>query len=346
VLWQQAHPAIVIHSARHEESNKDKVTFQQSRNQFSSSDINKNMKTQANALTHLQLLEAESIHIMREVVAEADNPVMLYSIGKDSAVMLHLALKAFYPAKLPFPLLHVDTTWKFQDMYRFRAEMVKKFDLKLLIHTNPDGLTQGINPFTHGSQIHTDIMKTQGLKQALDQYQFDVAFGGARRDEEKSRAKERIFSFRNAQHRWDPKNQRPELWNLYNTKKNKGESIRVFPLSNWTELDIWQYIYLENIPIVPLYFSQKRPVVNRDGGWIMVDDDRMPLHEGEIPQMKNVRFRTLGCYPLTGAVESNAQTLPEIIQEMLLTKTSERQGRVIDHDSNASMEKKKQEGYF
>jgi sulfate adenylyltransferase subunit 2 len=304
------------------------------------------MKTQSDALTHLQLLEAESIHIIREVMAEADNPVMLYSIGKDSAVMLHLALKAFYPAKLPFPLLHVDTTWKFQDMYRFRAEMVKKFDLKLLIHTNPDGLLQGINPFTHGSQIHTDIMKTQALKQALDEHQFDVAFGGARRDEEKSRAKERIFSFRNAQHRWDPKNQRPELWNLYNTKKNKGESIRVFPLSNWTELDIWQYIYLENIPIVPLYFSQKRPVVNRDGGWIMVDDDRMPLHEGEIPQMKNVRFRTLGCYPLTGAVESNAQTLPEIIQEMLLTTTSERQGRVIDHDSNSSMEKKKQEGYF
>jgi sulfate adenylyltransferase subunit 2 len=297
-------------------------------------------------MTHLQRLESESIHIMREVMAEANNPVMLYSIGKDSAVMLHLARKAFYPAKLPFPLLHVDTTWKFQDMYRFREKMVEDFDLNLIIHTNPDGIAQGINPFTHGSQIHTDIMKTQALKQALDQHQFDVAFGGARRDEEKSRAKERIFSFRNAQHHWDPKNQRPELWNLYNAKKNKGESIRVFPLSNWTELDIWQYIYLENIPIVPLYFSQKRPVVMRDGTWIMVDDDRMPLHPGEIPQLKEVRFRTLGCYPLTGAIESQAKTLLDIIQEMLLTKTSERQGRVIDHDSNASMEKKKQEGYF
>jgi sulfate adenylyltransferase subunit 2 len=346
LLWQQEHPEIVIHSAHLKASKENAVQSYQSTVQTSPSNRGTNMKIKTDTLTHLQLLEAESIHIMREVIAEADNPVMLYSIGKDSAVMLHLALKAFYPAKLPFPLLHVDTTWKFQDMYRFRAEMVKKFDLKLLIHTNPDGLLQGINPFTHGSQIHTDIMKTQALKQALDQHQFDVAFGGARRDEEKSRAKERIFSFRNAQHRWDPKNQRPELWNLYNTKKNKGESIRVFPLSNWTELDIWQYIYLENIPIVPLYFSQKRPVVNRDGGWIMVDDDRMPLHEGEIPQMKNVRFRTLGCYPLTGAVESNAQTLPEIIQEMLLTTTSERQGRVIDHDSNSSMEKKKQEGYF
>lgn len=297
-------------------------------------------------MTHLQRLESESIHIMREVVAESDNPVMLYSIGKDSAVMLHLARKAFYPAKLPFPLLHVDTTWKFQDMYRFREKMIRDYDLQLIIHTNPEGLAQGVNPFNHGSQIHTDIMKTQALKQALDQHKFDVAFGGARRDEEKSRAKERIFSFRNAQHRWDPKNQRPELWNLYNTKKNKGESIRVFPLSNWTELDIWQYIYLENIPIVPLYFAQKRPVVMRDGTWIMVDDDRMPLHPGEIPQLKEVRFRTLGCYPLTGAIESQAKTLLDIIQEMLLTKTSERQGRVIDHDSNASMEKKKQEGYF
>ena len=300
----------------------------------------------SNALTHLQLLEAESIHIMREVVAEANNPVMLYSIGKDSAVMLHLAIKAFYPAKLPFPLLHIDTKWKFQDMYRFRERMAKEHDFELLIHTNPEGLEKGINPFTHGSQIHTDVMKTQALKQALDHYQFDVAFGGARRDEEKSRAKERIFSFRNAQHHWDPKHQRPELWNLYNAKKNKGESIRAFPLSNWTELDIWQYIYLENIPIVPLYFAKKRPVVERDGALIMVDDDRMPLYDGEIPQLKSVRFRTLGCYPLTGAVESNAQSLTDIIQEMLLTKTSERQGRMIDHDSSASMEKKKQEGYF
>jgi sulfate adenylyltransferase subunit 2 len=297
-------------------------------------------------LTHLQRLEAESIHIMREVVATCDNPVMLYSIGKDSAVMLHLALKAFYPAKLPFPLLHVDTGWKFKDMYAFRNRMQAEHDFKLLVHQNPDGIAMGINPFTHGSQIHTDIMKTQGLKQALDHHQFDAAFGGARRDEEKSRAKERIFSFRSAQHRWDPKNQRPELWNLYNTHKNKGESLRVFPISNWTELDIWQYIHLEGIPIVPLYFSQERPVVERDGSLIMVDDERMPLQPGEVPMLKKVRFRTLGCYPLTGAVESEADTLPTIIQEMLLTKTSERQGRVIDHDAAASMEKKKQEGYF
>jgi len=300
----------------------------------------------AETLTHLQRLEAESIAIMREVVAESDNPVMLYSIGKDSAVMLHLAVKAFYPAKIPFPLLHVDTTWKFQDMYRFRERMQKKHDFKLLVHTNQEGLKQGINPFTHGSQIHTDIMKTVALKQALDQYGFDVAFGGARRDEEKSRAKERVFSFRTKDHRWDPKNQRPELWSLYNTKKHKGESIRVFPISNWTELDIWQYIYLENIPIVPLYFSAPRPVVSRDGTLIMVDDDRMPLGPGEVPMMKSVRFRTLGCYPLTGAVESKAANLEEVIQETLLTKTSERQGRVIDHDAAASMEKKKQEGYF
>jgi sulfate adenylyltransferase subunit 2 len=297
-------------------------------------------------LTHLERLEAEAIHIMREVVAEAENPVMLYSIGKDSAVMLHLAVKAFYPARIPFPLLHVDTTWKFQDMYRFRSQMQKEHDFKLLIHANEEGLAQGINPFTHGSQIHTDIMKTVALRQALDHYGFDVAFGGARRDEEKSRAKERIFSFRTKDHRWDPKNQRPELWNLYNVKKHKGESIRVFPISNWTELDIWQYIYLENIPIVPLYFSSPRPVVKRDGALIMVDDDRMPLSPGEVPMMKSVRFRTLGCYPLTGAVESTATSLEDIIQEMLLTKTSERQGRVIDHDSAASMEKKKQEGYF
>jgi sulfate adenylyltransferase subunit 2 len=304
------------------------------------------IKPSAQTLTHLQRLEAESIAIMREVVAEAENPVMLYSIGKDSAVMLQIALKAFYPAKIPFPLLHVDTTWKFQDMYRFRTQMQKEHDFKLLIHTNEDGLRQGINPFTHGSQIHTDIMKTVALKQALDQYRFDVAFGGARRDEEKSRAKERVFSFRTKDHRWDPKNQRPELWNLYNAKKHKGESIRVFPISNWTELDIWQYIYLENIPIVPLYFSAPRPVVSRDGTLIMVDDDRMPLAPGEVPMIKSVRFRTLGCYPLTGAVESTATSLEDIIQEMLLTKTSERQGRMIDHDSAASMEKKKQEGYF
>lgn len=297
-------------------------------------------------LTHLQRLEAESIQAMREVVAEADNPVMLYSIGKDSAVMLHLAMKAFYPAKPPFPLLHVDTTWKFQEMYRFRDQMAAKLGMDLLVHINPDGLEMGINPFKHGSQTHTDIMKTEGLKQALDKYGFDAAFGGARRDEEKSRAKERIFSFRSDQHRWDPKNQRPELWSLYNTRKNKGESIRVFPLSNWTELDIWQYIYLENIPIVPLYFSAPRPVVERDGTLLMVDDERMPLKNGEVPMMRNVRFRTLGCYPLTGAVESDANTLPQIIQEMLLTRTSERQGRMIDHDSAASMEKKKQEGYF
>ena len=297
-------------------------------------------------LTHLQRLEAESIYILREVVAECDKPVMLYSIGKDSAVMLHLARKAFYPAKPPFPLLHVDTTWKFRAMYEFRDRMARELGMDLIVHVNPEGLAQGINPFTHGSQVHTDVMKTQGLKQALDKYGFDVAFGGARRDEEKSRAKERIFSFRSAQHRWDPKNQRPELWSLYNTRKQKNESIRVFPISNWTELDVWQYIHLENIPIVPLYFSEKRPVVKRDGALIMVDDDRMPLLPGERPEMRSVRFRTLGCYPLTGAVESEATTLPEIIQEMLLTKSSERQGRVIDHDAAASMEKKKQEGYF
>ena len=296
--------------------------------------------------THLQRLEDESIHIMREVVAEADNPVMMYSVGKDSAVMLHLALKAFYPAKPPFPLLHVDTTWKFRAMYEFRDKIVDELGFELLTHVNPEGLAQKVNPFTHGSALHTDIMKTEGLKQALEKHQFDVAFGGARRDEEKSRAKERIFSFRTAQHRWEPKNQRPELWQLYNSRKLKGESIRVFPLSNWTELDIWQYIHLESIPIVPLYYAAERPVVERDGTLIMVDDDRMPLQPGEVPMMRKVRFRTLGCYPLTGAVESNAETLPEIIQEMLLTHTSERQGRLIDHDTAASMEKKKQEGYF
>ncbi|MBI2807457.1 MAG: sulfate adenylyltransferase subunit CysD [Planctomycetes bacterium] len=297
-------------------------------------------------LTHLNRLEAESIHILREVVAECENPVMLYSIGKDSAVMLHLAMKAFYPSKPPFPLMHVDTTWKFRDMIAFRDRMMADLGLDLLVEINQEGVAAGINPFTHGSAIHTDVMKTQALRQALDRHRFDAAFGGGRRDEEKSRAKERIFSFRSEQHRWDPKQQRPELWRLYNARKHKGESIRVFPLSNWTELDIWQYIHLQNIPIVPLYYSKERPVVERDGTLIMVDDNRMPLRPGEKPMMRKVRFRTLGCYPLTGAIESEADTLPAIIQEMLLTTTSERQGRVIDHDSTASMEKKKQEGYF
>ena len=297
-------------------------------------------------LTHLKQLEAESIHIIREVAAEFENPVMLYSIGKDSAVMLHLALKAFYPAKLPFPLLHVDTGWKFKDMIKFRDNMAKEHGFDLIVHQNKEGKDAGVNPFDYGSSKYTDIMKTQGLKQALDKYQFDAAFGGARRDEEKSRAKERVYSFRDAKHRWDPKNQRPELWNLYNGKVNKGESIRVFPLSNWTELDIWQYIYQESIPLVPLYLAAERPVVERSGTLIMVDDERMRLKEGEVPQMKSVRFRTLGCYPLTGAVESTATTLPEIIQEMLLATSSERQGRMIDHDEAGSMEKKKQEGYF
>jgi sulfate adenylyltransferase subunit 2 len=298
------------------------------------------------SLTHLQRLEAESIHIMREVVAESDKPVMLYSIGKDSAVMLHLARKAFFPAAPPFPLLHVDTTWKFRAMYEFRERMAKESGMKLIVYQNPEAQKLGINPFEHGSQLHTDMWKTQGLKQALDLHQFDVAFGGARRDEEKSRAKERVFSFRSASHRWDPKNQRPELWDLYNAKKAKGESIRVFPISNWTELDIWQYIHLENIPIVPLYLSALRPTVERDGLLLMVDDDRFPLRPGEVPVQRSIRFRTLGCYPLTGAVESTANTLPEVIKEMLLTTTSERQGRAIDHDQAASMEKKKQEGYF
>ncbi|MCI2285533.1 sulfate adenylyltransferase subunit CysD [Colwellia sp. MSW7] len=297
-------------------------------------------------LSHLKKLEAESIHIFREVAAEFDNPVMLYSVGKDSAVLLHLARKAFAPGKIPFPLLHVDTNWKFKEMIAFRDQMAKDYGFELLVHQNPDGIAMGMGPFTHGSAQHTDVMKTQGLKQALDKYGFDAAFGGARRDEEKSRAKERVYSFRDKNHRWDPKSQRPELWNVYNGKVNKGESIRVFPLSNWTELDIWQYIYLESIPIVPLYLSEKRPVVERDGTLIMVDDDRMPIGPDDEIQMKDVRFRTLGCYPLTGAVESTATTLPEIIQEMLLTKTSERQGRVIDHDSAGSMEKKKMEGYF
>jgi sulfate adenylyltransferase subunit 2 len=297
-------------------------------------------------LTHLQRLEAESIQIMREVVAECDRPVMLYSIGKDSAAMLHVALKAFYPAPPPFPLLHVDTLWKFQAMYKLRAEITQRYNLQLIVHTNPEGVAQGVNPFTHGSAVHTDVMKTQALKQALDLHGFNAAFGGGRRDEEKSRAKERVFSFRSAQHRWDPKNQRPELWSIYNTRMHKGESLRVFPMSNWTELDIWQYIYLHDLPIVPLYFAAERPVVERDGTLIMVDDERMPLRPGEKPMLKKVRFRTLGCYPLTGAFESEADTLPAIIQEMLLTTTSERQGRLIDSDQSASMEKKKQEGYF
>ena len=297
-------------------------------------------------LTHLRRLEAESIHIMREVAAQFSNPVMLYSIGKDSAVMLHLALKAFFPSKPPFPLMHVDTTWKFKEMIAFRDRRCRELGLDLIVHINEEGLRNGIGPFTHGSAVHTDVMKTQALKQALDKYGFDAAFGGARRDEEKSRAKERIFSFRTSAHRWDPKNQRPELWNLYNGRITKGESIRVFPLSNWTELDIWQYIYVEDIPVVPLYLAKPRPVVERAGALILVDDDRMPLEPGETPQTKWVRFRTLGCYPLTGGIESRAETLPEIIHEMLLAKTSERQGRVIDHDQPASMEMKKQEGYF
>nr|WP_202601769.1 sulfate adenylyltransferase subunit CysD [Vibrio toranzoniae] len=297
-------------------------------------------------MTHLKQLEAESIHIMREVAAEFDNPVMLYSVGKDSSVMLHLAQKAFAPGTPPFPLMHVDTTWKFKEMIEFRDYMAEKVGMKLIVHQNPEGVEMNINPFVHGSSKHTDIMKTQGLKQALDMNGFDAAFGGARRDEEKSRAKERVYSFRDEHHRWDPKNQRPELWNIYNGKVNQGESIRVFPLSNWTELDIWQYIYLENIEIPGLYLSQPRPVVERDGMLIMVDDERMELKEGEVVEDKMVRFRTLGCYPLTGAVESEATTLPEIIQEMLLTTTSERQGRAIDHDSSGSMEKKKREGYF
>jgi len=297
-------------------------------------------------LTHLKQLEAESIHIIREVAAEFERPVMLYSIGKDSAVMLHLAMKAFYPGKPPFPLMHVDTTWKFREMIAFRDRHTRELGLELIVYVNEEGIRAGISPFTHGSKKHTDVMKTEGLKQALDKYKFDAAFGGARRDEEKSRAKERVYSFRDQNHRWDPKNQRPELWNVFNGKINKGESIRVFPLSNWTELDIWQYIYLEGIPIVPLYFAKERPVVERDGMLILVDDERMPLNPGETPQMIKVRFRTLGCYPLTGAVESDATTLPEIIQEMLLTKTSERQGRLIDHDQAGSMEEKKKEGYF
>jgi sulfate adenylyltransferase subunit 2 len=297
-------------------------------------------------LSHLSRLEAESIHILREVVAECERPVMLYSIGKDSSVMLHLAIKAFYPARPPFPLLHVDTTWKFRQMIEFRDLTARRLGMNLIVHVNPDGVAMGINPFVHGSALHTDIMKTQALRQALDRYGFDAAFGGARRDEEKSRAKERVFSIRSAQHRWDPKRQRPELWRVYNTRKAKGESLRVFPLSNWTELDIWQYIHREDIPIVPLYFAAERPVVERDGALIMVDDQRMPLAPGEQPQLRRVRFRTLGCYPLTGAIDSNADSPTAIIAEMLAARTSERQGRIIDRDGAASMEQKKQEGYF
>jgi sulfate adenylyltransferase subunit 2 len=303
-------------------------------------------RTRSKHLTHLERLEAESIHIMREAVGEAENPVMLYSIGKDSSVMLHLAMKAFYPSPPPFPLMHVDTTWKFRAMYEFRERIVSELGLELIVHENPDCVARGINPFEHGSAVHTDLWKTEGLKQALDAHGFDAAFGGARRDEERSRAKERVFSMRSAAHRWDPKLQRPELWRLYNARRRQGESCRVFPLSNWTELDVWQYIHREEIPIVPLYLSAPRPVVQRDGALIMVDDDRMPLEPGEVPELRSVRFRTLGCYPLTGAIESDATTLPEVIQEMLLATSSERQGRVIDHDSSGSMEKKKQEGYF
>jgi len=298
------------------------------------------------SLTQLERLEAESIQIMREVVAEAENPVMLYSIGKDSSAMVHLAMKAFHPAKPPFPLLHVDTTWKFREMYAFRDATVARLGLDLIVHVNEDGLAAGVNPITHGSAVHTDVMKTEALRQALDRYRFDFAFGGARRDEEASRAKERVFSFRSAAHRWDPKNQRPELWRLYNTRKSPGESIRVFPLSNWTELDVWQYIYTEKIPIVPLYLAARRPVVRREGMLIMVDDDRLPLEPGESAELRSVRFRTLGCYPLSGAIESDADTLPKILREMFLARTSERQGRLIDHDESGSMEKKKQEGYF
>ena len=304
------------------------------------------LAAESTRLSHLQRLEAESIHIMREAVAQAERPVMLYSIGKDSSVMLRLALKAFYPAKPPFPFLHVDTTWKFREMYEFRDRVAQEFGLEMLVHVNQDGLARGINPFTHGSTVHTDVMKTESLKQALDLHGFDLAFGGARRDEERSRAKERVFSFRSAQHRWDPKSQRPELWRLYNARKRRGESVRVFPLSNWTELDVWLYIHAERIPIVPLYLAAERPVVDRSGTLIMVDDERLPLAPGERPMQKRVRFRTLGCYPLTGAIESDATTVESIIAEMLRTRTSERQGRVIDHDQSASMERKKQEGYF
>ena len=302
--------------------------------------------TDAKSLSHLKALESESIEIFREVAASFERPVMMYSIGKDSSVLLHLARKAFYPSRVPFPILHIDTTWKFREMIAFRDRMARQHDLNLIVHINPDGLKAGLNPFDHGSAVHTDVMKTQALRQALNAGRYDAAIGGARRDEEKSRAKERVFSFRNDKHRWDPKNQRPELWNLYNARINTGESVRVFPLSNWTELDIWLYIYREHIPVVPLYFAAERPVVERDGALLMVDDERLPLHEGEVPQQRRVRFRTLGCYPLTGAIDSDADSLEKIIAEMLVTTSSERQGRVIDHDPGASMEKKKLEGYF
>jgi len=307
---------------------------------------NSQVRDSGHHLTHLQLLEAEAIHIIREVAAEFERPVMMYSIGKDSSVMLHLARKAFYPSPPPFPLLHVDTTWKFRAMYEFRDRIAEEAGMDLIVHVNEDGVKQGIGPFTHGSRVHTDVMKTQALRQALDKYGFDAAFGGARRDEERSRAKERVFSFRDRNHHWDPKNQRPELWNLYNGRVHKGESIRVFPLSNWTELDIWQYIQAEDIPMVPLYFAAERPVVERDGMLIMVDDDRMPLEPGVQPEMKKVRFRTLGCYPLTGAIESSATTLLDVIEETIQVKNSERQGRAIDRDGGASMEEKKRQGYF
>ncbi len=305
-----------------------------------------NERLAAGRLTHLQRLEAEAIQIMREAVSESDNPAMLYSIGKDSSVMLHLAMKAFYPSKPPFPLVHVDTTWKFQDMYQFRDDTAARLGVELVVHQNPECVARGINPFDHGSAVHTDMWKTEGLKQVIDDNKYDLCFGGARRDEEKSRAKERVFSVRSAQHQWDPKRQRPELWQIYNGRRSNGETLRVFPISNWTELDVWQYIHLEQIPIVPLYYSALRPVVDRDGTLIMVDDDRMPLRDGEVPEMRSIRFRTLGCYPLSGAIESEAETLLDIIQEMLLATTSERQGRIIDFDSAGSMEKKKQEGYF
>jgi sulfate adenylyltransferase subunit 2 len=350
--WHQQHPAVTLHTCPVAQRGRQAETDHHATAQDGPAKPNPMTQRPTPArpaamiLTHLQRLEAESIHILREVVAECAKPVMLYSVGKDSATMLHLAKKAFYPAPPPFPLLHVDTTWKFRDMYALRDRMASESGMQLLVHHNPEAQAMGINPFSHGAQIHTDLWKTQGLKQALDQHGFDAAFGGARRDEEKSRAKERIFSFRSSQHRWDPKQQRPELWQLYNARKQPGESIRVFPLSNWTELDIWQYIHLEAIPVVPLYLAAERPVVERNGMLIMVDDARMPLLPGELPVMRKVRFRTLGCYPLTGAIESDADTLPAVIREMLLARTSERQGRMIDHDASASMEKKKQEGYF
>ena len=345
--WASAHPSILLVAAPAAPGPSREISVRSAsdREESERNLLQKNRRDPM-SLTHLQRLEAESIHIMREVVAEAERPVMLYTAGKDSATMLHIARKAFFPAPPPFPLLHIDTTWEFREMYEMREKVAREYGMTLLVHRNPEALRLGINPFTHGSQIHADLWNTEGLRQALDAHRFDVAFGGARRDEEKSRAKERVFSFRNAQHRWDPKNQRPELWNLYNARKQTGESIRVFPLSNWTELDVWQYIYREGVPIVPLYLARERPVVERNGTLLMVDDERMPLQAGEIPVMRKVRFRTLGCYPLSGAIESEAATLPEVIDEMLRSRQSERQGRLIDHDGPASMERKKQEGYF